>query len=128
MGGGRSFYSWFAVAVALFATLASPILAQSAGSVTGLVQNSQGQPLPGAAVKLLHAGKEARQEVSDAAGKFRFEGVEYGVYAAAASMEGYAPVTCPGARILPGQTRQYEIKLMPADGSEPSSCAPRVEG
>lgn len=128
MGGGRTLDPWFAVAVVLLATLTGPVLAQSAGSVTGRVQNSEGQPLSGVAVKLLHAGKDAKQQVSDAAGNFRFEGVEYGVYTAAAAMEGYAPVTCPGGRVLPGQTRQYEIKLMPADGSEPSSCTPRVEG
>jgi hypothetical protein len=125
MGGERSHHGWL-VAGALLAILAGSAAAQSPGGVTGHVQNGDGQSLPGAAVKLLHAGKDAKQQVSDAEGNFRFEGLDFGVYTAAASMEGYSSVTCPGARILPGQTRYYEIKLMP-EGGEPSSCTPRVE-
>lgn len=125
MAGRRSHHGW--IAIVLFATLAGSAVAQSTGGVSGHVQNGQGQSLPGAAVKLLHAGKEAKQQTSDAEGNFQFKDLEFGVYTAAASMEGYSPVTCPGARILPGQTRHYDIKLMP-EGGEPSSCTPRVEG
>ncbi len=99
-----------------------PALAQGAGEVDGHVQDTQGQPLPGVSVKLLKAGKAANQQTSDGQGDFRFKGLASGVYAAAASRDGYAEVTCPGVRVMAGLTRHVAIKLMPAKGEQPSSC------
>lgn len=109
--------------LALF-SLTMPALAQSSGVVTGHVQDAQGQPLPGAAVALLKAGKEIPPQTSGVDGNVRFEGLGSGVYSASASLEGYAPVNCPGVRIVAGLTRHLEIKLLPAsEGGPPSTCA-----
>ena len=51
----------------------------------------------------------------------RIGGLAGGVYIATVTPEGYAEVTCPGVRVV-GQSRQLEIRLMPKDGPEPSSC------
>jgi hypothetical protein len=111
-----------AMAIAALAVSGRPVFAQQAGDVMGHVQDSEGKALAGAAVKLLQAGKkETREQVSDAEGNFHFTGLAGGVYIATAAMEGYAPVTCPGVRIV-GVTRQLEVTLAPAGGQQASSC------
>ncbi len=112
-----------AVLVALLSVLGGPAFAQGAGEVTGRVRNGDGQPLEGVEVRLIKAGQEAnQQQTSDAQGNFRFDRLASGVYIAAASREGYAEVTCPGVRIVSGLARSLSIKLMPAEGEQPSSC------
>ena len=111
--------------IALFVLALSvlPVAAQS-GVVTGHVQDAQGQPLPGASVTLLKAGKEISPQTSGADGNVRFQGLVSGIYSASASLEGYAPVDCPGVRIVASLTRHLEIKLLPAaEGGPPSTCA-----
>lgn len=116
-----------AVLAALLSASGRPVLAQAA-EVDGQVQDAQGQPLEGVSVKLLKAGKAASlQQTSDAQGNFRFEGLASGVYVAAASMDGFSPVTCPGVRVLSGLTRRLAIKMMKAEGEKPSSCEAVVE-
>ncbi|HEV8578421.1 MAG TPA: carboxypeptidase-like regulatory domain-containing protein [Thermoanaerobaculia bacterium] len=112
-----------AVLLAILAAFGGQLLAQGAGEVDGHIQDAQGQPLQGVSVKLLKAGKEAnQQQTSDAQGNFRFNGLATGVYIAAASRDGYAEVTCPGVRVMSGLTRRLAIKLMPAEGEQPSTC------
>lgn len=120
MGEGKTRYLSVAVLVALLPAIG---FAQGAGVVTGVVQNGEGQPLQGVDVKLIKAGQETnQQQSSDAQGNFRFNGLATGVYIATASREGFAEVTCPGVRVMSGLTRGLSIKLMPADGEQPSSC------
>jgi hypothetical protein len=69
----------------------------------------------------MKAGGQSQQKAADAEGKVHFNGLAGGVYIATAAPEGYAAVTCPGVRVV-GQARQLEIRLMPVDGPEPSSC------
>lgn len=127
IGEGTFRFLSVAALVALLSATGRPVLAQ-AGEVDGHVQDSQGQPLQGVTVKLLKAGKGAnQQQASDAQGNFRFSGLASGVYIAAASHEGYAEVTCPGVRVMAGLTRRLAIKLMPAEGEQPSSCEAVVE-
>ena len=110
-----------AMAVAALAVPGRPGFAQQAGDIMGHIQNAEGKALAGVAVKLLQAGKkETQDQVSDAEGNFHFTGLAGGVYIATAAMEGYAPVTCPGVRIV-GVTRQLQVTLRPA-GGEQSSC------
>lgn len=126
-GRGRlSLFSLVVVAALLPALLAipgGPAFAQSTGDVTGQVQNGDGKALPGVAVKLLRAGsQDTFEETSDAQGNFHFDDLKDGVYVVTAAPEGYSAVTCPGARIVRGMTKRFEVKLMP-DGGEPSTCA-----
>lgn len=99
-----------------------PAAAQEAGSITGRVQDAQGQPLEGVAIKLMRAGKpDVQEQASNAEGNFQFGGLEGGVYIASVNREGFAPVTCPGLRIV-GLTRQLQVTLAAAGGEAGSSC------
>lgn len=120
-GKGRISLFSLVVGVALLPVVAGPAAAQT-GDVRGRVRNGDGRALPGITVKLLRAGsKDTVEEKSDAEGRFHFGGLQSGVYIVAASPEGYAPVTCPGARIVGGLEKSFELALRP-DGGEPSTC------
>jgi len=111
--------------LALWIALATAGAAHAAGgTVEGQVQNSQGKPLPGAAIALLATGGKGNQtQATDAQGNFHFDGLTSGVYTVTVTLESYAQVTCPGGRILSGLTRRLEVKLAPTGGTAPSSCA-----
>ncbi len=124
MAGDHRARRLFVAGVVTFLSL-GPVAAraQGAGVVTGHVQDAQGQPLQGVAVTLLKAGKEIPRQTSGADGNFRFADLGSGVYSASASMEGFAPVNCPGVRIVASLERHFTIKLMPAtEGGPPSTC------
>src|SRR5688572_29001257 len=117
-GKGRlPFFSLVVVAALLPAWLAipgGPAAAQSTGDVKGSVQNGEGKALPGVAVKLLRAGsQDTFAETSDAQGNFHFDDLKDGVYVVTVAPPGFAPVTCPGGRVVRGMTKRYEVKLMP---------------
>jgi hypothetical protein len=95
--------------------------AWAAGEIGGQVQNDQGQPAAGAAVKLFAVAK-SKDQVSDAQGNFKFGSLDSGNYVVSVELEGFEPVTCPGVRILGGLSRTFAIKLMPAGGEARSSC------
>ncbi|HYN22696.1 MAG TPA: carboxypeptidase-like regulatory domain-containing protein [Thermoanaerobaculia bacterium] len=108
-------------AIMVLAYAGGPAAAQTPGEIKGRVLDSQGNAMPGVSITLLHAGaKDTQQQTSGAGGEFAFSGLA-GVYIATAAFDGHAPVTCPGVRVI-GQSRQLEIRLLPADGSESSSC------
>ena len=117
---GRFRFSLLAAALALLAG-AGPGAAQSNGDVRAQALDAQGSPIAGIQITLMKAGGQSQQKAADAEGKVHFEGLAGGVYIATAAPEGYAQVTCPGVRVV-GQSRQLEIRLMPKDGPEPSSC------
>ncbi|HSK75245.1 MAG TPA: carboxypeptidase-like regulatory domain-containing protein [Thermoanaerobaculia bacterium] len=121
-GKGRFPFFSLVVVAALLPVLAGPAAAQT-GDVRGQVRSGDGQALPGITVKLLRAGsQDSLEKASDAQGRFHFDDLKDGVYVVTTSHDGYAPVTCPGARIVRGMTKQFDLKLMP-DGGEPSTCA-----
>ena len=112
----------FVLAAALLTVAGGPVSAQGAGDIKGHIQDAEGKVLAGVTVKLLQAGKkETQEQVSDAEGNFHFGGLAGGVYIATVSMEGLAPVTCPGVRIV-GVTRQLQVTMVPAGGEQSSSC------
>jgi hypothetical protein len=101
---------------------ALPAAAQDTGAIAGSIQDAQGQSLEGVTVKLMRAGKpDVQEKASDAGGNFQFGDLSSGVYIATLSKEGFAPVTCPGLRIV-GQTRQLQVALAPEGGEPGSSC------
>ncbi|HEY3570955.1 MAG TPA: carboxypeptidase-like regulatory domain-containing protein [Thermoanaerobaculia bacterium] len=111
----------------LLAVLADAAYA-AGGGVEGQVQDTQGKPLPGATIALLAAGGKGNQnQTTDAQGNFHFDGLTSGVYTVTVTLEGYAPVTCPGSRLFAGLTRRLEIKLAPTGGTAASSCVPAAE-
>lgn len=100
---------------------AGPGAAQADGDVSAQALDGQGSPIAGIQITLIKAGGQSQQKAADAEGKVHFNGLAGGVYIVTADPEGYAEVTCPGVRVV-GQSRQLEIRLMPKDGPEPSSC------
>jgi carboxypeptidase family protein len=124
MAGDHRAGRFVAAGVAAFLFL-TPVAAraQGAGVVTGHVQDAQGQALQGVTVTLLKAGQQIPPKTSGTDGNFRFADLGSGVYSASASMEGFAPVNCPGVRIVASFERHFTIKLMPAtEGGPPSTC------
>jgi uncharacterized surface anchored protein len=117
---GRFRFSLLAAALALLAG-AAPGAAQSKGDVSAQVLDGQGGPLAGIQITLMKAGGQSQQKAADAEGKVLFNELAGGVYIVTAAPDGYAEVTCPGVRVV-GQSRQVEIRLLPKDGTEPSSC------
>lgn len=128
MGKSKLGFPLLLAAVALLALTGGPVVSQMTGDIKGHIQDGEGKALSGATVKLLQAGKgEPRQQASDAEGNFHFQDLDGGVYIATVSLEGYGPVTCPGARIV-GTTRQLAITLRPAGGEQTSSCQAGAAG
>jgi hypothetical protein len=122
MGKSRFGVPFLLAAIALLAVTGGPVVSQVTGDIKGHIQDAEGKALSGAAVKLLQTGKgEPREQASDAEGNFHFQELAGGVYIATVSLEGYAPVTCPGARVV-GTIRQLQITLRPTGGEQSSSC------
>ena len=120
---GRFRFTLLPLALAALAVLcgALPGAAQADGEVLAQALNGQGSPVAGIQITLMKAGGQSQQKAVDAEGKVHFNGLAGGVYIVTTAPEGYAEVTCPGVRVV-GQSRQLEIRLMPKDGPEPSSC------
>ena len=127
----RSISILAAVAILALSLAAGPALAAApaaSGEVDGQVQDAQGKPLPGVAITLLKAGERTpKKQASGADGGFKFTDLPSGVYIVTAALEGDSPVTCRGIRLVAGQSRRLEVKLLPA-GGEPSTCAPVEPG
>lgn len=122
MGKRRIGFALLFTLAAGLATAGGPVFAQDTGSIRGHVQDAEGKALTGITVKLLQAGKkETQEQASDAEGNVQFSNLAGGVYIATVAMEGYAPVTCPGVRIV-GVSRQLQVTLVPAGGEQASSC------
>ncbi|MFL6291943.1 MAG: carboxypeptidase-like regulatory domain-containing protein [Thermoanaerobaculia bacterium] len=121
---GRFRFSLLPAALVLLAVLggAHAGAAQANGDVSARAVDAQGSPVAGIQITLIKAGgKDNQQRTADAEGRVDFGGLAGGVYIVTTAPEGYAEVTCPGVRVV-GQSRQLEIRLMPKDGPEPSSC------
>ena len=120
---GRFRFSLTAAALTVLARLAAaaPGAAQSNGDISAQALDGQGNPIAGVQITLMKAGGQSQQKAADAEGKVLFGDLAGGVYIVTTAPEGYAEVTCPGVRVV-GQSRQLEIRLMPKDGTEPSTC------
>ena len=120
---GRFRFTLLLPALAALAVLcgALPGAAQADGEVLAQALNGQGGPVAGIQITLMKAGGQSQKKEADAEGKVQFDKLAGGVYIVTVAPDGYAEVTCPGVRVV-GQSRQLEIRLMPKDGPEPSSC------
>jgi len=66
--------------------------AQPAGGLTGVVRDPAGRPLAGAAVIVADRRGVAYRATTDAAGRYRLDGIPAGVYRPVAAAPGYGPV------------------------------------
>ena len=84
--------------------------AGQSGQVTGLVVDATGGVLPGATVTLIGGRDGPRPAVTDAEGRFRFDGLSPGVYTVTVFLSGFGEVTVDGVEVaadsvdLPGIT------------------------
>jgi hypothetical protein len=88
-----------------------PAALHAQGTVVGRVLDEQGDPVASATVELRAAGDVAGRTLSDADGRFRFEGVGVGAYRVAAERIGHQPAISPEFRLGAGEERAVELVL-----------------
>ncbi|MGE3510348.1 MAG: carboxypeptidase-like regulatory domain-containing protein, partial [Vicinamibacterales bacterium] len=78
---------------ALLAVLAStPALAQNVGTISGVVNDAQGLPVPGATVTIENRISRVTQHTdTDMDGRFILANVAFGTYVMSTTLEGFAP-------------------------------------
>jgi iron complex outermembrane recepter protein len=109
------FRSVFSFAAVLFAALMPAVgLAQTAGTVAGVVRDSLGGAIPGATVRVVNEATGVAQEaVSDAEGRYRVDDLVPGPYRVEATLDGFESGVNRGA--LDGrQAASIDLTLMPA--------------
>lgn len=89
--------------------LAAPVVAQDSGVIKGVVVNYDSQPLDQASVEIFGA-KLTR--TTNAAGEFRFEGLDGGSYWLRVRRIGHAPLTF-SITLPKGGERDLRVELMP---------------
>ena len=106
----------YGVALASMLLLLSGLsLAQSGstGAIEGKVLDEEGNPLPGAEVRIsspdLIGGTQTRLAAAD--GKFRFAALLRGTYTLEASLSGFTPVKRGDIRVYVGQTATVDLTL-----------------
>ena len=98
----------------LFAALTPAAgLAQTGGTVAGLVRDSLGGAIPGATVRVVNEATGAAQEtVSDGEGRYRFDDVAPGQYRVEATLDGFEPAVGRGA-VDGRQAASIDVTLHP---------------
>ena len=113
----RSKYSGFAPLTILLLLLVATIASaqEETGSLYGTVTDAEAEALPGASVSL--GGLAAlNTQVSDELGKFRFLGLDPGVYGLTASLDGFSTVEYKQIDIRAGRSTTVEVQLPAAIG------------
>jgi hypothetical protein len=118
---------------------------QPLGGLTGLVRDHAGAPIAGAAVIAADARGVAYRATTDAAGRYRLDGVPAGVYRAVAAKPGHGPVAdwlnipTPSAQlgalswraptvVRAGQAATADIRLGPPERLAPTAGARLIFG
>ncbi len=106
------------VAVLFAAMLPAVSLAQTAGTVTGVVRDSSGGAIPGATVRVINeANGPAQETVSDAEGRYRVDDLAPGQYRLEATLDGFEAAVSRG--VLDGrQALAVDLTLTPAGVTE----------
>jgi vitamin B12 transporter len=101
--------------ISLFLTIFAAIAAADAGaSLSGVVKDAQGKPVPGATVTLFsQTGAAGDATTSDSAGKYRFEGLPGGRYLLRVEAAGFSASFVEGIELgAAGQeTREIALQL-----------------
>jgi len=105
----------FVVAFLLLILASSAAAAEGLGraTVSGVVTDDSGEPLPGITVTATRAGEGGAVAVSDGSGTFRLEGLRPGSYVMEAALDGFQPVSRE-VTLVTNQTLQVAFKLVPA--------------
>ena len=105
------FFAAFARAALLLLLAATPVAAQSDGTIRGTVVDVFGSALPGVRVTATGPGVDA-EDLTDAAGAFEFTGLPSGDITVTAILFGYATRVLP-VTIQAGAVQTVEIILQP---------------
>src|SRR5262245_55172993 len=87
-----------------FALAALPALAQSNGSISGVVRDASGAGVPGAVVTITNQATKASHDVTSGADGSFTASVPPGVYSATASVKGFAKWTNKDLKVDAGGT------------------------
>jgi acetyl esterase/lipase len=90
-------------------------------SLSGVVRDEAGQPIPDAVVLVSTVRGEAVHARSDAAGRYRLEEIAPGRYVPMAGTWGYEAVNGPAVRLSPGQFQDGVDFTLPARAPQPVS-------
>ena len=118
-GDLRLFSSIFARASLLLLLAATPVVAQSGGTIRGTVVDGLDNALPGVRVTATGDGVDA-ETVTDAAGAYEFAALAPGEYVVTASLFGYAAREVP-VTVRAGAVETVPIVLQPAFLLDPIS-------
>ena len=99
-----------AVALGVLGLILSPAAQTSVGTVTGIVKDAAGAPVPGVAIQLAAKGTMPLRRLSDSNGAFTFERVPVAEYDITATLAGFKPFTARLA-VTPAKTTRLDIVL-----------------
>ena len=102
-----------AVALAYLAMLPAPLLAQSTGTIAGMVRDISGAALPGVAVEAASTAliEKARTAVTDGQGQYKIVDLQPGVYTVTLTLTGFATVKRVGIELTANFTAQVNADL-----------------
>lgn len=96
----------------LILTIGAFVRAESGASITGIVKDPQGQPVPGATLVLVSlTGAAENTTTSDAGGGYRFEGLLDGDYLLRAAAPGFAPFLAEEIQLTAGAVEKRDVAL-----------------
>jgi hypothetical protein len=96
----------------MLTTLAWPVGAQVVGQIQGTVTDAQGGVLPGVSLTLRNTETgAARTTVSESDGQYRFAGLQPGIYALKAELQGFATIEVERMTITIGLQLQQDFKM-----------------
>ena len=98
---------YLTIILILFLAVSSP-LAQSTGSLSGIVSDSSHNPLPDVNVKIKGSYLGTAADID---GRYLIKGISPGEYTVQVSAIGYKPVEYTGIKISRGETTELEIML-----------------
>lgn len=107
------------VAVALLVmSIAAPAFAQLSG-IQGTATDNVGGVLPGVIIQVTHLDTGTTQEtVTDAEGRYFFQGLRIGTYELKAMLPGFAELTRRGLTVTLGQTATIDLRMQLATVEE----------
>lgn len=96
------------------------VAAQTSTTLSGIVRDQSGKPVPSARLTLKNAGtQQAVQAQADADGKYSFAGLAPGQYELSVSADGFGPTTASIAVAAPapgGAAQTFDLKLGASTG------------
>jgi len=104
--------AFLVLTLAALGLTANVAYSQTVGDIEGTVTDTNGSPLPGAAVEARSSSLQGvRTKVTDAAGRFRFPALPPGVYTVAASLSGFGKVEKSNIHVQLGATATIPISM-----------------